>query len=111
MTLIFPAVAGKMSHYRLTLSLDEEPSVGLQYKRSRGPPRPQDRHIGTAGRSARGRRRVTFLAEEYAVPYTLVSGDDHTDLSYCPPNRWSSQAPAEWMLLIPRVGELGASTR
>ena len=38
--------------------------------------------------------------------YTLVSGDNHIDLTYCPPELWSSQAPAKWKLLVPRVEEL-----
>ena len=38
--------------------------------------------------------------------YTLVLGDNHLDLTYCPPNLWSSQALAKWKLLIPRVEEL-----
>ena len=35
----------------------------------------------------------------------LVSGDNHIDLTYCPPDLWSSQAPAKWRLLAPRVEE------
>ena len=38
--------------------------------------------------------------------YRLVSGDNHIDLTYCPPDLWSSQAPAKWKLLVPRVEEL-----
>ena len=37
---------------------------------------------------------------------TLVSGDNHIDLTYCPPDLWSSQAPAKWKLVVPRVEEL-----
>ena len=40
------------------------------------------------------------------MPYTLVSGDNHIDLTYCPPDLWSSQAPAKWKPLVPRVEEL-----
>jgi uncharacterized protein len=40
------------------------------------------------------------------MSYTLVSGDNHIDLTYCPPDLWSSQAPAKWKLLVPRVEEL-----
>jgi predicted TIM-barrel fold metal-dependent hydrolase len=40
------------------------------------------------------------------MPYTLVSGDNHIDLTYCPPDLWSSQAPPKWKLLVPRVEEL-----
>jgi predicted TIM-barrel fold metal-dependent hydrolase len=45
-------------------------------------------------------------SKERAVQYTLVSGDNHIDLTYCPPDLWSSQAPAKWRLLVPRVEEL-----
>src|SRR5712691_11758100 len=38
--------------------------------------------------------------------YELISGDNHIDLTYCPPDLWSSQAPAKWKLLVPRVEEL-----
>ena len=36
----------------------------------------------------------------------LISGDNHIDLTYCPPDLWFSQAPAKWKLLAPRVEEL-----
>ena len=36
----------------------------------------------------------------------LISGDNHIDLTYCPPDLWCSQAPAKWKLLAPRVEEL-----
>jgi len=36
----------------------------------------------------------------------LISGDNHIDLTYCPPDLWSSQAPAKWKLIAPRVEEL-----
>ncbi len=36
----------------------------------------------------------------------LISGDNHIDLTYCPVDLWSSQAPAKWKLLAPRVEEL-----
>jgi hypothetical protein len=36
----------------------------------------------------------------------LISGDNHIDLTYCPPDLWSSQAPSKWKLLVPRVEEL-----
>jgi len=36
----------------------------------------------------------------------LISGDNHIDLTYCPADLWSSQAPAKWKLLAPRVEEL-----
>lgn len=38
--------------------------------------------------------------------YALVSGDNHIDLTYCPPDLWSAQAPARWKLMVPRVEEL-----
>lgn len=40
------------------------------------------------------------------MQYTLVSGDNHIDLTYCPPDLWSAQAPAKWKLLVPRVEAL-----
>jgi predicted TIM-barrel fold metal-dependent hydrolase len=36
----------------------------------------------------------------------LISGDNHIDLTYCPPDLWSSQAPGKWKLLAPRTEEL-----
>jgi len=36
----------------------------------------------------------------------LISGDNHIDLTYCPPDLWSSQAPGKWKLMAPRVEEL-----
>src|SRR5215467_3341646 len=36
----------------------------------------------------------------------LISGDNHIDLTYCPPDLWSSQAPAKWKLIAPRTEEL-----
>src|ERR1700675_2069533 len=36
----------------------------------------------------------------------LTSGDNHIDLTYCPPDLWSSQAPSKWKLQVPRVEEL-----
>jgi predicted TIM-barrel fold metal-dependent hydrolase len=36
----------------------------------------------------------------------LISGDNHIDLTYCPPDLWSAQAPAKWKLVVPRVEEL-----
>jgi predicted TIM-barrel fold metal-dependent hydrolase len=40
------------------------------------------------------------------MSYQFVSSDSHIDLTYCPPDLWSSQAPAKWKLLAPRVEEL-----
>jgi uncharacterized protein len=40
------------------------------------------------------------------MPYQLISGDNHIDLTYCPPDLWSGQAPGKWKLLAPRVEEL-----
>jgi predicted TIM-barrel fold metal-dependent hydrolase len=40
------------------------------------------------------------------MSYRLISGDNHIDLTYCPPDLWSCQAPARWKLLAPRVEEL-----
>ena len=39
------------------------------------------------------------------MQHKLISGDNHIDLTYCPPDLWSSQAPAKWKLLAPRVEE------
>jgi uncharacterized protein len=36
----------------------------------------------------------------------LISGDNHIDLTYCPTDLWSSQAPSKWKLQVPRVEEL-----
>ena len=36
----------------------------------------------------------------------LISGDNHIDLTYCPADLWSSQAPSRWKLQVPRVEEL-----
>jgi predicted TIM-barrel fold metal-dependent hydrolase len=36
----------------------------------------------------------------------LISGDNHIDLTYCPPDLWSSQAPGKWKVSAPRVEEL-----
>ena len=33
----------------------------------------------------------------------LISGDNHIDLTYCPADLWSSQAPAKWKKSAPRV--------
>src|SRR4029450_4732239 len=38
--------------------------------------------------------------------YGLISGANHIDLTCCPPDLWSSQAPARWRLIVPRVEEL-----
>ena len=40
------------------------------------------------------------------MQYSLISGDNHIDLTYCPPDLWSSQAPAKWKLMVPRVEQL-----
>ena len=40
------------------------------------------------------------------MQYSLISGDNHIDLTYCPPDLWSSQAPAKWKLIVPRVEQL-----
>src|SRR5260370_37483576 len=36
----------------------------------------------------------------------LISGDNHIELTYCPADLWSSQAPSKWKLQVPRVEEL-----
>ncbi len=40
------------------------------------------------------------------MEYTLVSGDNHIDLTYCPQELWSAQAPSQWKDLVPHVKEL-----
>src|SRR5213596_3377104 len=50
---------------------------------------------------------LQYLSDkESTVQYSLISGDNHIDLTYCPPDLWSSQAPAKWKLLVPRTEEL-----
>ena len=39
------------------------------------------------------------------MQHKLISGDNHIDLTYCPADLWSSQAPAKWKQLAPRVEE------
>ena len=39
------------------------------------------------------------------MDHKLISGDNHIDLTYCPADLWSSQAPAKWKKLAPRVEE------
>ncbi len=31
------------------------------------------------------------------MPERLISGDNHIDLTYCPPDLWSSRAPSKWL--------------
>jgi len=40
------------------------------------------------------------------MPEKLISGDNHIDLTYLPPDLWSSEVPTKWKLLAPRVEEL-----
>jgi predicted TIM-barrel fold metal-dependent hydrolase len=40
------------------------------------------------------------------VAHQLISGDNHIDLTYCPPNLWSDAAPAKWKQIAPRTKEL-----
>jgi predicted TIM-barrel fold metal-dependent hydrolase len=39
------------------------------------------------------------------MPEKLISGDNHIDLTYLPPDLWSSEAPNKWKKLAPRVEE------
>ena len=39
------------------------------------------------------------------MPEKLISGDNHIDLTYLPPDLWSSEAPQKWKQLAPRVVE------
>src|SRR5437764_4227470 len=41
----------------------------------------------------------------------LISGDNHIDLTYCPADLWSSQAPQKWKKAAPRVEERNAGRR
>jgi predicted TIM-barrel fold metal-dependent hydrolase len=40
------------------------------------------------------------------MPEKLISGDNHIDLTYLPPDLWSSAAPNKWKLSAPRVEEM-----
>ena len=35
----------------------------------------------------------------------LISADNHIDLTYCPADLWSDQAPRQWRELAPRTEE------
>jgi uncharacterized protein len=35
----------------------------------------------------------------------LISADNHIDLTYCPPDLWSEQAPQKWRETAPRTEE------
>ena len=35
----------------------------------------------------------------------LISADNHIDLTYCPPDLWSEQAPQQWRDTAPRTEE------
>ena len=39
------------------------------------------------------------------MQHELISGDNHIDLTYCPADLWSAQAPAKWKKNAPRVEE------
>ncbi len=39
------------------------------------------------------------------MPEKLISGDNHIDLTYLPPDLWSSEAPQKWKQQAPRVVE------
>ena len=39
------------------------------------------------------------------MQHKIISGDNHIDLTYCPTDLWSSQAPQKWKKLAPRVEE------
>ena len=39
------------------------------------------------------------------MPEKLISADNHIDLTYCPPDLWSEQAPREWRDTAPRTEE------
>jgi predicted TIM-barrel fold metal-dependent hydrolase len=39
------------------------------------------------------------------MAYELISGDNHIDLTYCPPTLWTDAAPAKWKRTAPRTEE------
>src|SRR3954454_17483277 len=39
------------------------------------------------------------------MQHKLISGDNHIDLTYCPADLWSAEAPAKWKQNAPRVEE------
>ena len=39
------------------------------------------------------------------MQHKLISGDNHIDLTYCPADLWTAQAPVKWKQTAPRVGE------
>jgi len=43
--------------------------------------------------------------EREGMQHKIISGDNHIDLTYCPTDLWSSQAPDKWKQLVPRVEE------
>jgi hypothetical protein len=43
--------------------------------------------------------------EREGMQHKIISGDNHIDLTYCPTDLWSSQAPAKWKQLVPHVEE------
>src|SRR5262245_44567935 len=51
-------------------------------------------------------RLLATQTKEGPMADRLISGDNHIDLTYCPPDLWSSQAPAKWKLIAPRTEEL-----
>src|SRR5262249_39588480 len=58
-----------------------------------------------------GRSSRDAIAKEGTMELPLISGDNHIDLTYCPPDLWSSQAPAKWRRLVPRVEDLDDGQR
>lgn len=40
------------------------------------------------------------------MEYQVISADNHIDMTFCPPDLWSAQAPTKWKFLVPRVEEL-----
>ena len=59
------------------------------------------RHDGGAASLAHVRSMGLALAiqevsEERLMVEKLISADNHIDLTYCPPDLWSEQAPRQW---------------
>src|SRR5271169_7213825 len=53
----------------------------------------------------RYRRHLCVRQQERVMQEKLISGDNHIDLTYLPPDLWSSEAPQKWKQMAPRVVE------
>src|SRR4051795_3058186 len=50
-------------------------------------------------------RPAIAATKERPMQEKLISADNHIDLTYCPPDLWSEQAPREWRDKAPRTEE------